>query len=392
MRMLNGKLLAGLSVGMIALSGCTQIMILFKPSAQMDPMPTYSTPEKPLVQAKDAADPLLDKQWSLKSIGVTADLLKTPTFAGNANVKIAILSTGVDYNHEDLIGQVYVNKEEISQKAAGDKPGVDRVDNDKNGLVDDVVGYDVVDGDGFAYDRHGAGTAVAGIIAAKANNGLGIAGLMKNVSLYPVRYIDNNGSTNVQHLSEALTTALKFDPHIIFVQNAQIQLGGRRAKAAVAAAEIALLRQALDAVKAKGIPVVIGAGDDMDVFGQAELEKVLASYENVFPVSSLDKTSKPSMLSNGGQKTVVLAAPGEEIMTLKPGNKYGEVHGTAYAAAHVTAALGLIRAKQGQNFRVQEIRNLLLSPKAGDYDKDLFKVTLRGTRLNMTKLLKEAGL
>ncbi len=385
MKLSNWKTLASLSIGVIALSGCTQIMILFKPSAELDPMPTT---EKPAV-VKDEVDPMLEKQWALKAIGVNEELLKSPLLAGNANVKIAILSTGVDYNHEDLQGQIYINKDEITQNAIGDKPGVNRIDDDKNGLVDDVVGYDVVDGDGFAYDRHGAGTAVAGIIAAKTNNGLGIAGIMKNVTLYPVRYINNNGSTNAQNLAEAISTSLKFEPHIIFIQNTQIQVGGRRGKEDVAAAELSVLRAALDAVKEKGIPVIVGAGDSMEMFGQASLDKLLESYSNIFPVASLNKDNRLSMLSNHGRNAVLIAAPGEDILTLKPGNKYGEVHGTAYAAAHVTAAVGLLRAKLGQNFKVKDVRNLLLSKQASDYDADLFKVTQGGTRLNLTKLLAQ---
>lgn len=383
MKLSNWKTLASLSIGVIALSGCTQIMILFKPSAELDPLPAT---DKPAV-VKEDADPMFDQQWALKSIGVTEELLKSPALAGNANVKIAILSTGVDYNHEDLQGQIYINKDEITQNAIGDKPGVNRIDDDKNGLVDDVVGFDVIDGDGFAYDRHGAGTAVAGIIAAKPNNGIGIAGLMKNVTLYPIRYINNNGSTNAQNLAEAITTSLKFEPHVIFVQNAQIQVGGRRGKEDVAAAELSLLKQALDITKDKGIPVIVGAGDSMEMFGQAQLEKLLESYPNVFPVAALNKSNKLSMLSNRGKNAILIAAPGEDILTLKPGNKYGEVHGTAYAAAHVTAAVGLLRAKLGQNFKVQDVRNLLLSKKASDYDAELFTVTQSGTRLNLSKLL-----
>lgn len=109
MKLSNWKTLASLSIGVIALSGCTQIMILFKPSAELDPMPTT---EKPAV-VKDEVDPMLEKQWALKAIGVNEELLKSPLLAGNANVKIAILSTGVDYNHEDLQGQIYINKDEI---------------------------------------------------------------------------------------------------------------------------------------------------------------------------------------------------------------------------------------------------------------------------------------
>ena len=383
MKLSNWKTLASLSVAVIALSGCTQIMILFKPSAELDPLPATDKP----ALVKEEADPKLADQWSLKAIGLTEEILKSQALVGNANVKIAILSTGIDYNHEDLQGQVYINKTEITQNAIGDKPGVNRVDDDKNGLVDDVAGYDVVDGDGFAFDRHGAGTAVAGIIAANPNNGVGIAGLMKNVTLYPIRYINNNGSTSAQSLAEAIMTSLKFEPHIIFVQNAQIQVGGRRGKEDVASAELSLLKQALDAASAKEIPVIVGAGDSMEMFGQAQLERLLESYTNVFVVTALNKTNKLSMLSNRGKNGVLIAAPGEDIVSLKPGNKYGEVHGTAYAAAHVTAAVGLLRAKLGQNFKVKDVRNLLLSKKASDYDPDLFTVTQSGTRLNLSKLL-----
>ena len=111
MKLSNWKTLASLSIGVIALSGCTQLIVLFKPSAELDPMPTAALEDKPaVVKEQEVADPMLDQQWALKAIGVTAETLKTPALAGNANVKIAILSTGVDYNHEDLQGQIYINK------------------------------------------------------------------------------------------------------------------------------------------------------------------------------------------------------------------------------------------------------------------------------------------
>jgi subtilisin family serine protease len=186
------KILVGGSILSLQVA-CMQTVIVFKPSPFLDPLPdqtrTAATEEK--------ADPKVDEQWNLAKVGFTPQSATSSDFAGNYNVKIAILSTGIDYNHEDLIGQVAINRKEITNQAAGEKPGVNRKDDDNNGLVDDVVGWDFVDGDGFAYDRHGAGTAVAGIIAARQNNGKGITGLMRNVTLYPIRYIEDHGPTSI---------------------------------------------------------------------------------------------------------------------------------------------------------------------------------------------------
>ena len=151
----------------LALSACTQTVIIYKPSPKIDPLPITENQNVP-----EKEDPSFAQQWYLSKMGVTKENLSSPLFEGNYNVRIALLSTGVDYNHEDLRGQIAVNTAEITQRSTGEKPGPNRVDDDKNGLVDDIVGYDVVDGDGLAFDRHGAGTAVAGLIAARARNGI----------------------------------------------------------------------------------------------------------------------------------------------------------------------------------------------------------------------------
>lgn len=373
-----------LAGGVLASVACTQTIILFKPKPNIDPMPKLSA-----CQEKDEDDPKAKDQWSLAQLGVTSEVLKSPAVLGNANVRIAILSTGIDYNHEDLCGQIAINKAEITQKATADREGVDREDSDNNGLVDDVVGYDVVDGDGFAYDRHGAGTAVAGIIAANQRNGVGIAGLMKKVTLIPIRYIDNNGQTSVGAMAGALEAALKLKPHVIYLQTAQIQLGGHQQEAELIAAELSILRGYLDRVRDAKIPVIVGAGDDMSQFGSSEMDKLLRGYENVLVVTAVDKEGRRSLLANTHNQDVVTAAPGEGIITLKPGNQYTEVNGTAYAAAHLTAAIGLARAQLADKMEIGKVVNALVSSRGGDVDVALERDTRGGTRLQIVKFLTE---
>ncbi len=366
------------------LMACTQTVIVYKPNPKLDPLPNL---EK--ITETDKDDPYFSKQWHLPKMGVTKKVLASSLLDGNYNVKIALLSTGVDYNHEDLRGQIIVNSAEITQKALADKPGPDRVDSDGNGLVDDIVGYDVVDGDGLAYDRHGAGTAVAGLIAANSRNGVGISGLMKRVALYPIRYIDDNGQSSVANLASALELAIKAKPHVIFIQNTLFRLGGHEGDPEVAAIEVGLIKGLLDEVSKLKIPVVVGAGENMSDYGNDGIEKLMKSYDNVVVVTSTGRDDNRTLMANFSMNEVMIGAPGEKLLSLKPFNKYGEVAGTAYAAAHVTAALGLARSSLGERATPDKLIPILVSPKASDTVPALVPFTRSGTRLNVVKFLNE---
>lgn len=361
--------------------GCTQTVILFKPSSIISPMPNLDCGKSDI----SAEDPMLKEQWSLKQVGVVADdgTLATELTAGSRNVKVAILSTGVDYNHEDLCGQISVDASQLVQKAAGEKLA-------PKDSGTPVVGWNVVDRDGFAYDRHGAGTAVAGIIAGKQNNGKGIAGLMNNVSIYPVKYINDNGQTSIPWLVSALNAAMKSNPHVIYLQTAQIQLGGNSRKKEVADAEAEILKAALKAVQKANIPIVVGAGDNMDVFGASKLDALIKSFDNILVITAVDKDSQLATTANMEPQDVLTAAPGEGVLSTKPMNKYGEVFGTAYAAAHVTATLGLAKATLGDRMDYRKLSTLLLSAKASEPMSGVAsRFTRGGNRLQVAKFLNE---
>jgi hypothetical protein len=371
----------------LLLINCTQTVIVYKPSANIDPMPISESAAEPVAKP----DPSSAQQWYLAKLGINKEAQAGSNFEGNYNIRIALLSTGVDYNHEDLRGQIAINRAEIVQAAAGSKAGPNRQDDDKNGLVDDIVGWDVVDGDGLAYDRHGAGTATAGLIAARTNNGIGIAGIMKKVSIYPIRYIDDNGQSSIANLAAALEIAVRSQPHVVFIQNTQLQLGGQKGEAEIVAVEVGLVKKYLDVLQAKKIPVVVGAGDAMSDYGTEALEKLIKSYDNVVIVTGTGKDDNRSLMSNFGMNDVTLAAPGEKLYTLKPFDAYGEVSGTGYAAAQVAAGLALARSLVGDKATPERITPILISAKAGDPVPALTSFTRSGTRFNITRFLAEVN-
>lgn len=360
------------------LAGCTKTIIVYKPSPFIKPMPDLDTKTfdtKP--------DPKFAEQWNLKQIGINEAQLSSGLLNGNVNVKVAILSTGLAYNDDEFSGQVWINRANLVKKAAGDKLTVVK---DKPGYID-VVGYDVVDGDGFAYDRHGAGTAVAGIIAARQNNGIGIAGIIKDVSIYPIRYINDNGQTTVDSLIKALEVTIAAKPHVVFIQNTQFRLGGQQANPEVIKVELGLLNERLRKLQEMKIPIVIGSGDNMSDFGSTQLDATFKSYDNVVVVTASDRDDAKAFLANFSFDNVHTAAPGDAILTTKPGNQTGLVSGTAVAAAHVTAALALARSYLGDRVTYDKIIPVLTSAQSSDIAPKLEPFFRAANRLNIPKFL-----
>lgn len=364
--------------------GCSSYVILFKPPAQMDPVP-----KKESEVARSAESGEEEKvSWSMEAIGMDkAYFTKQAGNSGNKNVKVAILSTGIDYNHEDLAGQVLVNRNEITE-GVDINPSVNYQDDDGNGKVDDIVGLDVVDGDGIAFDRHGAGTAVAGIIAAKGN-GYGVKGMVDNVSLYPVRYINENGQSDVPKLAAALEEALKVKSDVVYVQSLDLPFGGGQMQNPEALKlESGMLKQVLDKYSDTEIPIVVGAGESLQEFKETPLGEVFLGSANVIVVTSTDKSGNLGLLANRGNRSVELAAPGEKILTTAPNNKYQEVRGTAYAAAHVAGAIALAKSLHGENLKLKDhIVPVLSSARANTPSSGVEWVTLSGAILNVPKVL-----
>lgn len=374
------KLIARCAVTAMALTivcaACTTREIVFKPTATIDPPPLAAD-----IASAELADPLRSQQWNLTKIAV-----KDAATAGTPTLRIAVLSTGVDYNHEDLRGRIAINTTEVGAIAPGSPTPINGVDDDNNGLVDDIVGWDVVDEDGHAYDRRGQGTAMAGILAARRNNGLGIAGMMNDVRIYPVRYIDDNGQSDVTLLVKALQVAAAARVDLVVVQAANVPHMEDGVISNMPASTVTALGAALTALR--DVPVVIGAGNDATLFGVNKIDDVFHAHDNVVVVTSSDVADLKPFLSNHSATHVMTSAPGAEIVSTRPLGQYGTVSSTAYAATHVAGAFALAIAKAGPQ-PVSKLVSALLSADGSDRVAGMEGYCLGRNRLNVEKFLSQ---
>ena len=347
--------------GNIFLVGCQKgdFIIISQPHPTLDPLPKIQNSKK-----DSEFKSLHHKQWHLKRM-TRKSSVTNPVAKGESRLKVVILSTGIDYTHPELIGKFGLyNKDgevlsrELITRGKADKPKVNQKDDDNNGLIDDLVGYDLIYRDGFAYDRQGMGTAMAGVIS---TNNLSITGLIENVTFIPVQYISDTGETSMALLAEALSTAAQYKPDVVLIQTLSVVSDRTlRSQNTHTQREVRVTAQLISAALTKlekNSIVIISAGDGYRSFGLNKLENLMthknqfSKRKNTLVVTALasptsDKSKTPLMYSsNKSQKYVDIAAPGEDIYTLKNGGGYTQESGTPLAAAMVASmALAYMQA------------------------------------------------
>ena len=291
---------------------------------------------------------------------------------GSRQVVVAVIDSGVDYNHPDLIDNIWVNPGEIAN---------DGIDNDNNGYVDDIHGIDTVnhDSDPFADDvQHG--THVAGIIGAVGGNQLGITGVNWNVRLMPIQRFNSGSQSSNSTAVEALEyiTMMKrdFGVNVVVSNNSYGSAGSSRA-----------FREAIQGSIDAGILFVTSAGNDavnIDVTPQYP-----ASYDldGIIAVAATDKndlTDSVNEFTNYGKEAVDLAAPGVTILSTVPGGAYDFSTGTSMSAPMVAGAVALLKSVD-PDMTVDELKGLLLSTV--DPIDDLRDKTVSGGRLNVANAI-----
>lgn len=250
---------------------------------------------------------------------------------GSMNTIVAVIDTGIQYTHEDLAANIWTNTGEIAGNS---------VDDDGNGFIDDIHGYDFRFNDSDPLDEHGHGTHVAGTIGAIGNNALGVVGVNWNVRMMAIKIYDNTGfgTTSAMLISAYnYVTLMKNRGENIRVTNNSY--GGCDEACGYDQAT----KDALDAMTDAGILNVFAAGNDAR---NVDVQPAYpASYDSPGVLSAAASTSTDlrAGFSNFGVVSVDLAAPGSGILsTIFNGTGYGFKSGTSMASPHVAGAAALL--------------------------------------------------
>jgi subtilisin family serine protease len=268
-----------------------------------------------------APDPLLSDQWALaepRAIGAE----EAWTQSHGDGVLVAILDSGVQLNHPDLAANLWRNPNEI--------PGNGK-DDDNNGYVDDVNGANMFSDNGNVNDDEGHGTHVAGIVAARAGNGIGGSGLAPNARIMAVKVLDSNRSGNSSLLASGIHYAVDEGARIL-----NVSINGDGTSSDLTAA----LRYATD----KGATIVASAGNNSRNLDLTPSYPASSNEPSVLSVTATDEGGGIVGFANRGLRSVDIAAPGDAILSTARGSGYELRSGTSMAAPYVAGALALLSA------------------------------------------------
>lgn len=334
-----------------------------------DPDVEYAEPNLQYEALVTPNDPNYSQLWGLTKINAPA---AWDSSTGSNSVVVAVIDTGLDYNHADLAANIWTNPAEI--------PG-NGVDDDADGYVNDIHGISAVLGSGDPMDDHGHGTHVAGTIGAVGNNGAGIVGVNWNVKMIGCKFLDANGKGSTSNAITCLqyVKSLKDRGVNIVATNNSWGCGGN-----------ACYSQALyDAIDAqRDILFIAAAGNNSLDNDDETTSHYPASYDlpNVISVGASDSSDSKASFSNYGRHSVHVAAPGDGIFSTMSGTNhfgfttgYGTLSGTSMAAPHVTGLAALLKSQDSGRDGVT-LRNLLLA--GGDPVASLAAKTITGRRIN----------
>jgi subtilisin family serine protease len=243
------------------------------------------------------------------------------TTGSNNGPLIAVIDSGADYTHPDLAANIAVNTSEI--------PG-DGLDNDGNGVVDDVYGFNAFENHGDPMDGMGHGTHCTGTIAAEGNNGHGIVGVQWQAQVLPVKIFHDRGLTTTDSILRGLEYAKSRGA--VITSNSW---GGPQPSEAI--------RQAFASFP--GALHIAAAGNDEKNTDQNPSYPADYDLPNMISVGASNSHDAPAWFTNFGRESVDVFAPGEDILSTLPGGGYGKKSGTSMATPHVTGAAGLIATK-----------------------------------------------
>jgi subtilisin family serine protease len=296
---------------------------------------------------RDPSSPndLDEKLWGLNNTGQTGGTAGAHVSAkeawaiqtGNGNDNgplIAVIDTGIDYSHPDLAANMWTNPGEI--------PG-DGIDNDNNGVIDDVHGYNAYADSGDPMDGHSHGTHCSGTIAGVGNNGQGVTGVMQDANLMGVKIFSDSGSTSVDAIVRGIAYSAKMGADI----TSNSWGGGRRSEAIY------------DAFRTNDALHVIAAGNSN--YDNDARDNFPSNYDldNIVAVAATNHNDQRASFSQWGATKVDVSAPGRDIYSTINGGGYASYSGTSMATPHVSGGAGLIMSEYPEASN-EEVKNRLI--------------------------------
>jgi subtilisin family serine protease len=319
-------------------------------------------------------DTRFDDLWGMHNTGQTggtadADIDAVEawdTFTGSRDVVVAVIDTGVDYNHVDLVDNRWVNEGEIPSNG---------VDDDGNGYIDDVYGYDFAYDDSDPMDGDSHGTHCSGTIGGVGNNSIGVAGVSHAVRIMAVKFLNDSGSGSTDDAIDSIIYAVDNGAQIL----SNSWGGGGFSQG---------LKDAISYANDHNVLFVAAAGNDSlnnDVYPNYP-----SNYEvpNVLAVAATDDNDALAWFSNYGLTTVDLGAPGDGTLSTVPGNGYGYKSGTSMATPHVSGAAALLKG-YNPSLTALELKSIIMD--SVDPVASMSGITVTGGRLNINNALMMAG-
>ena len=341
---------------------------------RQDPDILYAEPNYILRTTLTPNDTRFGEMWGLHNTGQSGGTLGADIDAleawnqttGSSDVIVAVIDSGVDYNHPDLSANMFRNTADCNNNG---------IDDDGNGYVDDCFGIDTRNNDSDPMDDNNHGTHVAGTIGAVGNNNRGVVGINWNVQIMACKFVNASGSGTTEDAIDCLEyVKMMKDRGFNIVATSNSWGGGGFSQALV---------DAIDAQRQSDILFITAAGNG-NLFGIGQNNDTSPFYPcdtylpNVICVAATDRTDARASFSNYGRHTVHIGAPGVDILSTLPGNNYATESGTSMATPHVSGVAALLKAQDpGRDWRA--LKNLILA--GGDNVSSMIN-TITQKRLN----------
>ena len=286
-------------------------------------------------------DPSFGKLWGLHNTGLNdpggatgqiegfdIDALSAWEITkGLKSVKIAVIDTEVDYNHPDLADNMWVNEAEAN--------GKEGVDDDENGFVDDIHGYDFANNDGDPLDGHGHGTHCSGTIGAIHDNEVGVAGVMGDVTIVALKFLTDSGSGTSEGAIQAIDYATKLGVDVM----SNSWGGGPYSQ---------ILEDTIKKASDAGIVFVAAAGNDSSNNDSKPMYPASYDVPNVISIAASNSKRGLAYFSSYGKKSVDVAAPGMNIYSTVKNAGYDSFSGTSMATPHIAGMIGALISHVGR--------------------------------------------